>query len=115
MGIMVDTGASKKSTGGYGQFEALQAADPSIRLDTSTKGQVNIQFGIGSASSIGTTELNSPVGKIQFHIIYVDTPFLLSLADIDRLQVYYNNLINTIVTPVKEVPVVRRFGHPFLL
>jgi len=33
----------------------------------------------------------------------------------DRLQVYYNNLINTIVTPVKEVPVVRRFGHPFLL
>lgn len=42
MGIIVDTSASKKSIGGYGQFEALQAADPSIRLDTSTKGQVNV-------------------------------------------------------------------------
>ena len=33
----------------------------------------------------------------------------------DTLKVYYNNLTNTLVTPTKSVPVVRRFGHPFLL
>jgi hypothetical protein len=33
----------------------------------------------------------------------------------DKLKVYYNNLTNTLVTPNGSVPVVRRFGHPFLL
>ena len=32
----------------------------------------------------------------------------------DELQVYYNNLKNVLITRTKEVPVVRRFGHPFL-
>jgi hypothetical protein len=40
---------------------------------------------------------------------------LLCLADMDHLQVYYNNLKNMLITPRSEVPVVRRFGHPFLL
>jgi len=48
----------------------------------------------------------TPIGKIQFYIIHVDTPFLLCLADIDRLQIYYNNLKNVVITRTKEVPVV---------
>jgi hypothetical protein len=43
------------------------------------------------------------------------TPFLLSLADMDGLGVYFNNLTNTLVTSKGNVPVVRRFGHSFLL
>ena len=57
----------------------------------------------------------TPIGKIQFYIVYTDTPFLLYLADIDRLQIYYNNLRNVIITYTKKVLVVRRFGYPFLL
>ena len=45
----------------------------------------------------------------------VKTPFLLSLDDMDALGVYFNNLTNTLVTPQGNVPVVRRFGHSFLL
>jgi hypothetical protein len=69
-----------------------------IRLDTSTKGQVSVQFGIGMASSIGTVEVNSLIGKVHFHVVYADTPFLLCLADMDSLQVYYNNLKDIIIT-----------------
>jgi hypothetical protein len=115
IGIMINTRASRKSTAGYGQFQALQKADQSVRLDTSTKGQVNIQFGIGNATSIGTADVVSPVGTVRFHIVETDTPFLLSLADMDRLQIYFNNLRNVVVTCTREVLVVRRFGHPFLL
>jgi hypothetical protein len=115
IGIMIDTGASRKSTAGYGQFQALQETDPTLELDTSTKGQVNIQFGIGNASSIGTAHVQTPIGKIQFHVVQADTPFLLCLADMDELQVYYNNLRNVLVTRTKEVPVARQFGHLFLL
>jgi hypothetical protein len=112
---MVDTSASKKSTAGYRQFQALQRVNQNIRLDTSTKGQVSVQFGIGMASSIGTVEVDSPIGKVHFHVVHADTPFLLCLADMDSLQVYYNNLKDIIITRTGAVQVVRRFGHPFLL
>ena len=40
-----------------------------IKLNTLTKGQVNIQFGIGTVFLIGTVYINSLIGKIQFYII----------------------------------------------
>jgi hypothetical protein len=46
----------------------------------------------------------------------VKTLFLLSLADMDKLRVYFNNLTNYVVTPTgHHVPIVRRFGYCFLL
>ena len=115
MGIVVDTGASTKSTVGRDQFLALQRIIPSLRLDTSTKGQVNVQFGVGHASSIGTATVQTPIGEVQFHVVEPSTPFLLSLADMDRLHAYLDNTRNVLVTPKGEVSVVRRFGHAFLL
>jgi hypothetical protein len=114
-GIMIDTGAAKRSTAGYGQFQALLQIDDSLTLDKSTKGAVAVQFGIGSTSSIGSLTINTPIGKVCFHIVDVDTPFLLCLADMDNLNVYYNNLTDQLITPQGSVLVVRRFGHPFLL
>ncbi len=114
-GIMIDTGASKHSTAGYGQFQALQRTDKSVKLDETTKGMVTVQFGIGTTSSIGSATVTTPIGQVEFHIVQADTPFLLSLADMDQLGVYLNNLTNTLVSPSGNVPVVRRFGHLFLL
>jgi hypothetical protein len=115
IGIIVDTDVSKKSTAGYKQFQALQRVDQTIRLNTSTKGQVSVQFGIDIAFSIGTVEVNSPIGKVHFHVVHANTPFLLCLADINSLQVYYNNLKDIIIIYTKAVQVVQRFDHLFLL
>ena len=65
--------------------------------------------------SIKTIDINSLVGKVQFPIIKADTPFLLYLVDMDRLYIKYNNLKDVIITYTKKVPVVRQFGHLFLL
>jgi len=65
--------------------------------------------------SIGTIDVNSSIGKVQFHIVIADTPFLLCLADIDRLYIKYDNLKDVIITYTKRVPVVRWFSHLFLL
>jgi len=92
IGIMIDTGASKRSTAGYGQFLAFQRLDTGTQLDITTQGIVNVQFGIRSTSLIGSAKVTTPIGIIEFHIVKVDTPFLLCLADIDHLQVYFNNL-----------------------
>ena len=117
LGIVVDTGASKKSIASYGQFWALQRSNPAmeLELDTSTKGQVIVQFGIGSTSLIGIANVHTLIGEVQFYIIDANTLFLLCLADMDKLQVYYNNIRDVLVTRTREVPVVRRFGHAFLL
>ena len=113
-GIMIDTGASKRSRAGYGQFLAYSKTHTTT-LDTARAGLVNVQFGIGSACSIGSVTVKTPVGTVEFHVVQADTPFLLCLSDMDSLRVYYNNLTNTLITPTESVPVVRRFGHPFLL
>jgi hypothetical protein len=111
---MVNTGASKNSTAGYSQYLAYRKLNGD-NIDTTKAGAINVQFGIGSTASIGSIQAKTPIGTVEFHIVKADTPFLLYFVDIDTLQVYYNNLQNVLVTPSGPVPVVRRFGHPFLL
>ena len=40
-----------------------------IKLNTLIKGQVNVQFGIGTTFLIRTIYINSLIGKIQFYIV----------------------------------------------
>jgi hypothetical protein len=63
-----------------------------VELDTSTKGQVKVQFRVSTASSLGTVYICTLVRGIEFYIIEANILFLLSLADMDRLKVYYNNI-----------------------
>ena len=76
---------------------------------------VTVQFGISTTSSIRSTKVKTPIGQVEFHIMMAKTLFLLSLADMDKLGVYFNNLSNIVITPKGDIPVVRRFGHSFLL
>jgi hypothetical protein len=75
-------------------------------LDETTKGQVTVQFGIGLTSLIGSAIVKTPIGQVEFHIMVIKTPFLLSLANIDKLGVYFNNLKNELVTSTGTVLVI---------
>ena len=114
MGIMIDTGAAIRSTAREGQFQALQRIQD-VRLDKSRAGEANITFGIGQTSSLGTVDVSTPVGQITFHVVPADVPFLFCLADIDRLRVKFDNLDNIVIQGNQKTPVVRAFGHPWLL
>jgi hypothetical protein len=113
-GLIVDTGAAEHSTAGIYQFEALQQLT-NVELDVSTKGSVKVQFGIGSADSLGSATIPTPIGTIVFHIMPANIPFLLSLRDMDEHQMLFNNLTNTLETPKGKFKVIRRFGHAFYL
>lgn len=116
IGIIVDTGAAEISTAGYNQYCAFQEANPGLATDLDTSTTVTVKFGVGHATSIGSTQVITSLGVVIFHIMKAETPFLLCLADMDKLGVYFNNLQNLVVTRTKEtVPVVRKFGHAFLL
>ena len=48
-------------------------------------GAVNVQFGIGLTTLIRLVAVKTLISLVNFHIVKADTPFLLYLADIDRL------------------------------
>jgi hypothetical protein len=113
-GIMIDTGASKKSTARYSQYLAYKKTHGAT-IDTDKAGAIHVQFGIRSILSIGSIIVDMPIGSAEFHIVKADTPFLLCLKDMDTLQIYYNNLKDLLVTLSTTIPVIRRFSHPFIL
>jgi hypothetical protein len=39
-------------------------------------------------------KVSTLIGEVEFHVILAKTLFLLSLADMDKLGVYFNNLID---------------------
>jgi hypothetical protein len=48
-------------------------------------GAINVQFSIGLTVLIRLVVVKTLISLVNFHIVKADTPFLLYLADIDRL------------------------------
>ena len=84
--VIIDTGASKKSTIGYRQYLIYKTTvNSNTDINTMQAGAVNIQFSISSTILIGLVAVKTLIGLVNFHIEKADTPFLLYLTDIDRL------------------------------
>ncbi|KAJ6050709.1 uncharacterized protein N7446_010818 [Penicillium canescens] len=115
-GIMPDTGASGVSSAGEPQFRALCKLDPKVRLDTSRAGEQKIKFGDGDPRpSLGTVDVGTPIGTITFHVLPTNTPFLFCLKDMDAMGVELRNKKNVLERGDKRVPIVRKWGHPWML
>jgi hypothetical protein len=112
--IMIDSEASVRSIVGYEQYLAFIKNTP-IDLNRTKRETVNVQFGIESTPSVESLTIDTPIGLVKFHVIKTDTPFLLSLADMNRLKVYFNNVENLLIDTIKALPIIRRFDHDFLL
>ena len=91
-GIMIDRGASKRSSAGYGQYLAYRKQVTHVQVNKAKAEALNVQFGIGSTFFIGSLLLDTPIGIIEFHVVEANAPFLLCLEDMDRLNVYFSNL-----------------------
>jgi hypothetical protein len=117
--IMIDSDVSTRSTAEYDQYLAFKknSIDSSADLNRIKADAVNVQFGIESISSVELLTIDIPFGLMEFHVIKADTSFLLNLADMNRLKVYFNNIENILFMIIKNrnLSVIRRFGHDFLL
>lgn len=60
-------------------------------------GCANFISRIGSTISFGSVILDTLIRLIMFHIILVNILFLLCLADIDNLGVFFNNITNHLI------------------
>ncbi len=116
--ILVDCDAADRSTDDMKQFKALQRISNNLALNKKTI-ESSIKFEIDNTLILRFVKLNISLEIITFHIVEINIPFLLCLNDFDRLDIYFNNLINEIVQyeqdKEKRHSVIRRYGHVFLL
>jgi hypothetical protein len=122
--ILMNCEAADLSTDDIEQFKTLKRISNDVKLNTKTV-ESNIKFEIDSISILSTFELNISLELIIFHIVEMNISFLLSLIDLNRLKMYFNNLINEMIQKnitnfqislkIRRHSVIRRYGHAFLL
>ncbi len=114
--IMIDSKASIRSIVDYEQYLAF-IKNISIDLNHTKTDAVNVQFEIESTSSVESLTIDTSFELMQFHVIKTDTSFLLSLTDMNRLKIYFNNVENILfmTTKNRDLSMIRRFDHDFLL
>ena len=98
-------------------MKVLQQLNTYVQLDKNTAGSANFIFRIGRIALIGSVNLDTLLESITFHIPFVNTSFLLCLADIDKHDVFFNNIINKVIQtqPSQSHLIIRRYGYAFLL
>jgi hypothetical protein len=108
-GIMPDTGAAGIFTTDELQALALKKRFPKFTIDIFTAGRYKVKFEDNhEISSLGTIGVKTPFSTIHFEIMSINTLFLLCFANMNRYNVYLNNINNTLVHNGKEYPVVRK-------
>jgi hypothetical protein len=124
--VMIDSSALTKSTAEYNQYLVFKKHKIYFIIDLNfikTKA-MNVQFDIELINSIKSLIIDISFEIMKFHVIKTNISFLLSLADINSLKVYFNNVINSLIQMInineifrkkKRFSVIRRFDHEFLL
>src|ERR1700723_2028693 len=83
--VIINTGASKKSTTGYRQYLAYKTTiDNNTNINITQTGAINVQFGIGLTVLIKLVKVKTLISLVNFHVVKADTLFLLCFVDIDR-------------------------------
>jgi hypothetical protein len=115
--MMIDSNALTKLIVEYEQYLAFNKINLFIQLNFSRAKTVNVQFDIKSASSIKSLIIDISFEIMKFHVIKADTSFLLSLINMNRLKVYFNNVENILnmIIQNQKLSIIRRFDHEFLL
>ncbi|MGI4816881.1 MAG: integrase catalytic domain-containing protein, partial [Janthinobacterium lividum] len=120
-GVVVDPGAAAFSSGGLGQFKAAQREWPDLDLNRKDAGAVSCGgFGTESFHSIGSCNIPMPFGYVKFYIFPIDTPFLLSMADMQHHNVYLKNITNELIQAdgdkkdLRSWPVTMKYGHAWI-
>jgi hypothetical protein len=118
--LLIDSDAARKSIEKMRQFKILQQIfNHDVKLNKSN--QLTFKFEIEDTKSVDSIELEISLKMIIFHIVEINILFLLSLVDLDRLRVYFNNLTNELIHDLSQIDlknrhsVIRRYEHAFLL
>ena len=67
-------------------------------MDKNRVKKINIRFKNGPfIKSFNIISVITPFGQIDFYIIKINTPFLILIKNINRFNIYFNNVINQLI------------------
>jgi hypothetical protein len=125
--ILMNCDAAKRSIENIEQFKVFERINNNdVKLNTKTV-ESSIKFDINNTLILKFVELNISLEVVTFHIIKINISFLLCLNDLNRLSIYFNNLINQMIQKILNIitnlqissirrhSVIRRYDHAFLL
>lgn len=97
--IMIDSDIFRHSTAKYKQYLAYSKDNENlIKLNIITAERVIVQFEVESVFFIESIMIQLSIDSIEFHIVKANIFFLFCLADMNRLRVFFGNVINMLVT-----------------
>lgn len=105
-GIMINTRTSNHSIIGYEQFVTYLKKFKYMTIYIFKTGVIYIQFSISSILYMKFVFFQTFIRYIKFYIIKANIFFLLLLANIDYLSVYFNNIDNLLVLKSICIPVI---------
>ncbi len=118
--LMIDLNASRTFTAKYEHYLAYHKNNKIDVMNINNTETVHVQFELESIWLIKSITLKISIKLVKFHVIKTNTSFLISLADLDRLKVYFKNVENMLIKILqndqkKSFSVIRRFDHDFFL
>lgn len=113
-GLLIDFDGAVRLTDEIGQFKALQGVDDSMHFDVNIAESVSFTFGIDSTASLKSINFITFLKSIIFHIVSINISFLLCLADMNRLKIFFKNVINQLIQSNQAYFVICKYNHAFL-
>ncbi len=92
--LLIDHDAAIRLLKNIEQYTILKRL---VNIELNKNDVSKFKFDIDNSLSIDSINLNISIDRIKFHIVLVNISFLLCLTDLDRLDVYFNNLINMLI------------------
>jgi hypothetical protein len=100
--ILMNCDAAERSIESIEQFKVLERiSNNDVKLNTKTV-ESSIRFGIDNTLILEFVDLNISLEIITFHIVEINISFLLCLNDLNRLKIYFNNLINEMIQKISN-------------
>ncbi len=83
--------------GNIDQLKELQQPHISVQLDKNIARLANFIFRIESVALIRSINLDTLLEFVIFHIVSINTSFLLCLDNIDKYRAFFNNITNQVI------------------
>ena len=114
--LLINSKATIRSTKNIEQFKTLQNIDNLFKFNSNAAEFANFVFDMNTTTSIDSIDLKISIETIIFHIIQVNTSFLLCLIDFDKTEIYFNNLTNQLIQSsfFRSHSIVKKYEHVFL-
>ena len=84
--LLINSKTTIKSTKNIEQFKTLQNIDNSFEFNSNIAESANFVFDMNTTTSIDLIDLKNSIETIIFHIIQINTSFLLCLIDFDKTK-----------------------------